>query len=110
LRDPQEAVAGRHVVSTDVFASMGQESEADSRRRAFAGYCIDSALMAHSASDAIVLHCLPAHRGQEITAEVLDGPRSVVWDEAENRRHAQKAVLAWLVSVEPVETTTESSS
>ncbi|HVX97893.1 MAG TPA: ornithine carbamoyltransferase [Polyangia bacterium] len=97
VRDPQEAVAGRHVVSTDVFASMGQESEADSRRRAFAGYCIDSALMARAASDAIVLHCLPAHRDEEITDDVIEGPQSAVWQQAENRLHAQKALLEALI-------------
>jgi ornithine carbamoyltransferase len=97
VRDPQEAVAGRHVVSTDVFASMGQESEADSRRRAFAGYCIDGALMARAASDAIVLHCLPAHRDEEITDEVIEGPQSAVWQQAENRLHAQKALLEALL-------------
>jgi ornithine carbamoyltransferase len=97
VREPQEAVAGRHVISTDVFASMGQESEADSRRRAFAGYCIDSALMARAASDAIVLHCLPAHRDEEITDEVIEGPQSAVWQQAENRLHAQKALLEALI-------------
>jgi ornithine carbamoyltransferase len=95
--DPKAAVAGRHVVSTDVFASMGQESEADARRRAFAGYCIDSSLMALAASDAIVLHCLPAHRDEEITDEVIEGPQSVVWQQAENRLHAQKALLEALI-------------
>jgi ornithine carbamoyltransferase len=95
--DPAEAIAGRHVVSTDVFASMGQESEADSRRRAFAGYCIDNALMARAASDAIVLHCLPAHRDEEITDDVIEGPQSVVWQQAENRLHAQKALLESLI-------------
>ena len=95
--DPQEAVAGAHVVNTDVWASMGQESEADARRQAFAGYCIDDALLAGAASDAIVLHCLPAHRGEEITEAVLEGPRSRVWDEAENRLHAQKALMAMLM-------------
>ncbi|HVU49954.1 MAG TPA: ornithine carbamoyltransferase [Polyangia bacterium] len=96
-RDPGEAIAGRHVVSTDVFASMGQESEADSRRAAFAGYCIDSALMAKAAPEAIVLHCLPAHRDEEITDEVIEGPQSVVWQQAENRLHAQKALLETLI-------------
>jgi ornithine carbamoyltransferase len=96
-RDPSEAIAGRHVVSTDVFASMGQESEADSRRAAFAGYCIDSALMAKAAPEAIVLHCLPAHRDEEITDEVIEGPQSVVWQQAENRLHAQKALLETLI-------------
>ena len=95
--DPREAVAGAHVVNTDVWASMGQESEAEARRQAFAGYCVDDALLAGAASDAIVLHCLPAHRGEEITEAVLEGPRSRVWDEAENRLHAQKALMAMLM-------------
>ena len=95
--DPQEAVAGAHVVNTDVWASMGQESEAEARRQAFAGYCVDDELLAGAASDAIVLHCLPAHRGEEITEAVLEGPRSRVWDEAENRLHAQKALMAMLM-------------
>ena len=93
LRDPAEAAAGRHVISTDVFASMGQEAEAETRRRAFAGYCIDAKLMAAADPGAIVLHCLPAHRGEEITDEVIEGPASVVWQQAENRLHAQKALL-----------------
>src|SRR6185436_5932767 len=97
VRDPAEAVAGRHVVSTDVFASMGQEDEAEARRRAFAGYCIDAALMAKAAPDAIVLHCLPAHRDEEITDEVIEGPQSLVWQQAENRLHAQKALLERLI-------------
>jgi ornithine carbamoyltransferase len=97
LRDPAEAVAGRHVVSTDVFASMGQEEEAEARRRAFQGYCIDAALMAKAAPDAIVLHCLPAHRDEEITDEVIEGPQSLVWQQAENRLHAQKALLEALI-------------
>jgi ornithine carbamoyltransferase len=95
VRDPAEAVAGRQVISTDVFASMGQEAEADARRKAFAGFCIDGALMRGAASDAIVLHCLPAHRGEEITDEVIEGPASAVWQQAENRLHAQKALLEW---------------
>jgi ornithine carbamoyltransferase len=97
IRDPLEAVAGRHVVSTDVFASMGQESEADARRQAFAGYRIDAALMARAASDAIVLHCLPAHRDEEITDDVIEGSQSAVWQQAENRLHAQKALLEFLI-------------
>jgi ornithine carbamoyltransferase len=96
-RDPKEAAAGRHVVSTDVFASMGQEAEAEARRRAFAGYCIDAALMARAAPDAVVLHCLPAHRDEEITDDVIEGPQSVVWQQAENRLHAQKALLEALI-------------
>jgi ornithine carbamoyltransferase len=95
--DPEEAVAGADVINTDVWASMGQEAEADLRRQAFAGYCVDDALLAHAAADAIVLHCLPAHRGEEITEAVLEGPRSRVWDEAENRLHAQKALMALLM-------------
>jgi ornithine carbamoyltransferase len=96
-RDPREAVAGRQVISTDVFASMGQEAEAESRRRAFAGYCLDSALLSHADKEAIVLHCLPAHRGEEITDEVIEGPQSRVWLQAENRLHAQKALLEWIL-------------
>jgi ornithine carbamoyltransferase len=95
LRDPAEAVAGRNVISTDVFASMGQEAEADARRQAFAGFCIDAALMRGAAPDAMVLHCLPAHRGEEITDDVIEGPASAVWQQAENRLHAQKALLEW---------------
>jgi ornithine carbamoyltransferase len=97
LRDPAEAVAGRHVISTDVFASMGQEEEAEARLRAFAGYKLDAALMARAAKDAIVLHCLPAHRDEEITDEVIEGPQSRVWQQAENRLHAQKALLESLL-------------
>jgi ornithine carbamoyltransferase len=94
---PAEAAAGRHVVSTDVFASMGQEAEAQTRLKTFAGFCIDSALMAGAAPDAIVLHCLPAHRGEEISDEVIEGPQSLVWRQAENRLHAQKALLESLL-------------
>ena len=81
---------GAHVLSTDVWASMGQEDEAARRRAAFAGYCVDAALLARAAADAIVLHCLPAHRGEEITGDVLDGPRSLAWVQAENRLHVGK--------------------
>jgi ornithine carbamoyltransferase len=95
--DPAEAVAGRHVISTDVFASMGQEDQADARRQAFAGFCIDAALMAAAAPDAVVLHCLPAHRGEEISDDVIEGPQSLVWRQAENRLHAQKALLESLL-------------
>jgi ornithine carbamoyltransferase len=97
VRDPAEAVAGRKVVSTDVFASMGQEAEAEARRATFAGYAIDTALMRSAHPDAIVLHCLPAHRGEEITDEVMEGPASAVWQQAENRLHAQKALLELLI-------------
>jgi ornithine carbamoyltransferase len=94
-RDPREAVVGRHVISTDVFASMGQEDEAEARRRAFTGFCVDAALMSAADPAAIVLHCLPAHRGEEISDEVIEGPQSVVWRQAENRLHSQKALLEW---------------
>jgi ornithine carbamoyltransferase len=102
VRDPREAVDGAHVVNTDVWASMGQEEEQGQRMRAFAGYQVDAALMARAAPDAIFLHCLPAHRGEEVGAEVIDGPQSRVWDEAENRLHAQKAVMAALIGGEPL--------
>jgi ornithine carbamoyltransferase len=97
VRDPAEAAAGRQVISTDVFTSMGQESEAETRRATFAGYAIDTALMRSAHPDAIVLHCLPAHRGEEITDEVIEGPASAVWQQAENRLHAQKALLELLI-------------
>lgn len=96
-RDVREAAHDAHVVTTDVWASMGQEDEAAARRRAFAGYHVDGALLEAAAEDAIFLHCLPAHRGEEVEADVLDGPRSRVWTEAENRLHAQKALLEALV-------------
>ena len=92
-----EAVTGADVVATDTWVSMGQESEAADRETPFVPFRVDSAAMALAQPDALVLHCLPAYRGKEITAEVLDGPQSVVWDEAENRLHAQKALLSWLV-------------
>ncbi|MEP6745883.1 MAG: ornithine carbamoyltransferase [Gemmatimonadota bacterium] len=95
--DPEEAVAGAHVVNTDVFASMGQEGEAEKRLQAFKGYQVDEALMAQAHKDAIFLHCLPAHRGEEVTEGVLEGKQSRVWDEAENRLHAQKALMATLM-------------
>ncbi|KRA37182.1 MULTISPECIES: ornithine carbamoyltransferase [unclassified Nocardioides] len=94
--DPVKAVAGADVVVTDTWISMGKEAEADARRAVFGPYAVTPELVAHASPDAIVLHCLPAYRGSEIAAEVIDGPQSVVWDEAENRRHAQKAVMAWL--------------
>lgn len=96
--DPRAAAAGAHVVSTDVWASMGQESEAARRRAAFAGYCVDGALLALAAPEGIVLHCLPAHRGEEITGDVLDGPRSLAWVQAGNRLHIAKAVLEHVMS------------
>jgi ornithine carbamoyltransferase len=95
--DPREAVAGASAIYTDVWASMGQEAEAEARRQAFAGWTVDTALMAHARPDAVFLHCLPAHRGEEVAAEVIDGPQSRVFDEAENRLHVQKAILLWLL-------------
>lgn len=91
--DPAEAARGRQVLSTDVFASMGQEAEAEQRRREFSGYCLDGRLVAAADAGAIVLHCLPAHRGEEITDDVIEGSHSRVWRQAENRLHAQKALL-----------------
>jgi ornithine carbamoyltransferase len=96
-RDPKEAIAGANVVNTDVWASMGQENEQAARARAFAGYRVDATLMKRAAKDAIFLHCLPAHRGEEVTASVIDGPQSRVWDQAENRLYVQKAVMATLL-------------
>jgi len=95
--DPREAVRGADVVTTDVWISMGQEKEADARRKAFAGYCVDEALLSRAKPSAIVLHCLPAHRGEEISAGVIDCPQSAVLDEAENRMHVQKALLEALI-------------
>jgi len=102
VRDPREAMEGAHVVNTDVWASMGQEEEQAQRERAFAGFQVNGPLMAGAARDAIFLHCLPAHRGEEVTAEVIDGPQSRVWDEAENRLHIQKAIMAALMGGEPL--------
>ncbi|MCC5952364.1 MAG: ornithine carbamoyltransferase [Acidimicrobiia bacterium] len=96
VEDPAEAVAGVDAVYTDVWTSMGQEDEAAERRRAFAGYTVDEALMAHAGPDAIFLHCLPAHRGEEVDDPVLDGPRSRVWPQATNRMHAARGLLWWL--------------
>ncbi len=97
-RSPAEAVAGAHVIYTDTWTSMGQEAEAATRRRAFAGYQVNEALLAAARPDVGVMHCLPAHRGEEITDEVADGPQSWLFDQAENRLHAQKAVLADLLA------------
>jgi ornithine carbamoyltransferase len=96
-RSPADAAAGAHVVTTDVWASMGQEAEAEVRAKAFAGYLVDEAMMQRAAPGAIFLHCLPAHRGEEVTDGVIEGPWSRVWDEAENRLHIQKALLAALM-------------
>jgi ornithine carbamoyltransferase len=97
VRTPQEAVRGRSVVSTDVWASMGQEAEQQKREKAFAGYCIDEQLLTIAARNVMVLHCLPAHRGEEITDAVLEGPASAVFQQAENRLHVQKALLEMLL-------------
>ena len=94
--DPAEAILNADVVTTDTWISMGQEAEKAKRIADFSGYTIDEALMASAKTDAIFLHCLPAYRGYEVSAEVIDGPQSVIWDEAENRLHAQKALLVWL--------------
>ena len=96
--DPKRAIVGAHAVATDTWVSMGQEAESAQRIADFAGYTIDADLMALAASDAIFLHCLPAYRGFEVSAEVIDGPQSVIWDEAENRLHAQKALMVWLAA------------
>ncbi len=92
--DPVEAVQGAAVVYTDAWTSMGQEAETEARRDAFAGYRVDDALLDAAGPDAMVMHCLPAHRGEEITSSVMDGPRSLIWDQSENRLHVQKALLA----------------
>ncbi|HEX5422510.1 MAG TPA: ornithine carbamoyltransferase [Candidatus Acidoferrales bacterium] len=97
LRSPDDAVAGAQAVYTDVWASMGQEQEAAAREAAFAGYQVDKDLLAHAARDAVFLHCLPAHRGLEVSGGVIDSPRSIVFDQAENRLHVQKAILLTLM-------------
>ena len=95
--DPMEACKGADLVTTDVWTSMGFEAENEERKKAFADWCVDAEMMAVANKEAVFMHCLPAHRGEEVTAEVIDGPQSVVWDEAENRLHAQKALLVWLL-------------
>jgi ornithine carbamoyltransferase len=95
---PEQAVEGADAVHTDVWVSMGQEAEAAARRRAFEGFSVDQSLLARAAPHAGVLHCLPAHRGEEIAADVVDGPRSVVWRQAENRLHAARGLLLWLLN------------
>ena len=97
VTNPVQAVRGAHVVYTDVWASMGQEQEADKRREDFAGFTVNRALMAQAASDALFLHCLPAHRGEEVEAAVIDGPQSRVWLQAANRMHAARGLLLWLM-------------
>ncbi len=95
--DPAEAVREAAVVYTDVWASMGQESQQEIRRRDFAGYQVNAALMRHAPPGALFMHCLPAHRGEEVTDEVIDGPQSVVFQQAANRMHVEKGLLAWLL-------------
>jgi ornithine carbamoyltransferase len=102
VRDAVEAVEGAHVVTTDVWASMGQEEEQAEREKAIAKFQVNAVLMKRARKDAIFLHCLPAHRGEEVTADVIDGAQSRVWDEAENRLHVQKAVMAALMGGEPL--------
>ncbi len=97
VRDPTRQCDGADVLATDTWVSMGQEGESGDRSAPFVPYAVDEAALARAAQDAVVLHCLPAYRGKEIAAAVIDGPQSVVWDEAENRLHAQKALLTWLL-------------
>ena len=101
LDDARAAADGADVLATDTWVSMGQEAEASRRAQPFVGFRLSTELLAYAAEDALVLHCLPAYRGHEIDAEVIDGPHSVVWDEAENRLHAQKALLCWLLRHRP---------
>ena len=95
--DPLEACAGADLVTTDVWTSMGFEAENEARKKAFADWCVDTEMMRAAKPDALFMHCLPAHRGEEVEAEVIDGPQSVVWDEAENRMHVQKALMEYLL-------------
>ena len=95
--DPMDACRGADLVTTDVWTSMGFEAENEARKRAFADWMVDADMMRQAKPDALFMHCLPAHRGEEVAADVIDGPQSVVWDEAENRLHAQKALLEFLV-------------
>ncbi len=97
FKDPHEACVGADLVTTDVWTSMGYEAENAVRRTAFADWCVDTAMMARAKPDALFMHCLPAHRGEEVAADVIDGPQSVVWDEAENRMHVQKALMEYLL-------------
>ncbi|MBP8184173.1 MAG: ornithine carbamoyltransferase [Rhodoferax sp.] len=95
--DPVEACTGADLVTTDVWTSMGYEAENEARRKAFAAWCVNTDMMAAAQPDALFMHCLPAHRGEEVQADVIDGPQSVVWDEAENRMHVQKALMEYLL-------------
>jgi ornithine carbamoyltransferase len=94
---PLDACAGAHLVTTDVWTSMGYEAENEARMKAFVDWCVDADMMAAARPDALFMHCLPAHRGEEVEAEIIDGPQSVVWDEAENRMHVQKALMEYLL-------------
>jgi ornithine carbamoyltransferase len=96
VTNPAEAVSGAHVIATDTWVSMGMEAEKEQRIKTFSDYTVDQSLMDAAATDAVFLHCLPAYRGYEVSAEVIDGPKSLIWDEAENRLHAQKALMVWL--------------
>jgi len=97
FKDPREACEGADLVTTDVWTSMGYEAENEARKAAFKDWCVDSDMMARAKPDALFMHCLPAHRGEEVAADVIDGPQSVVWDEAENRMHVQKALMEYLL-------------
>ena len=97
FKDPMQACAGADLVTTDVWTSMGYEAENEARKKAFADWCVDAEMMRIAKPDALFMHCLPAHRGEEVEADVIDGPQSVVWDEAENRMHAQKALMEYLL-------------
>ena len=97
FKDPMDACRGADLVTTDVWTSMGYEAENEARRTAFADWCVDAEMMAVAKPDALFMHCLPAHRGEEVAADVIDGPQSVVWDEAENRMHVQKALMEYLL-------------
>jgi ornithine carbamoyltransferase len=99
VSDPREAVRGADVINTDVWTSMGQEDENAQRLEAFTGWTVNEALLAKAPSHAIVMHCLPAHRGEEIDDATIEGARSRVWDQAENRLHVQKGLLCWLLGV-----------
>jgi ornithine carbamoyltransferase len=97
FKSPFAACEGAHLVTTDVWTSMGFEAENEARQKAFADWCVDTQMMSLAQKDALFMHCLPAHRGEEVAADVIDGPQSVVWDEAENRMHAQKALMEYLL-------------
>ncbi len=97
FKDPMQACAGADLVTTDVWTSMGYEAENEARKTAFADWCVDQDMMRNAKPDALFMHCLPAHRGEEVAAEVIDGPQSVVWEEAENRMHVQKALMEYLL-------------